>query len=114
MEDRIILFDVVEKDIKHKQGTWGIPIFILLITIDIFFLKIDNSIIYFLLGLFFFGSWFRLYLVCRKIKCPYCFQRYFIPAFYSRSEIKKIIKSNPPCINCHQCAKIESEYHILY
>lgn len=115
MEEKIIDFEYIEHKFKRKYQIIAFLIIGLIAGLEVTYIRSEyNTIFYLILGILAFTNYVPNYFVLKKIKCPYCEKNYFTPKMYGHEMLKKLIKSDPSCINCKQKAKIISEYFDIY
>lgn len=115
MEEKVIDFDYIEQRLKRNYHLFAFFTLGLLAAIEVSYFRMEyNTVFYLFLGFLVFSDFVPNYIIFKKIKCPYCEKKYFFPKVCGREKLKKLIKSDPSCINCNQKAKIISKYFDIY
>ncbi len=91
-------------NIQIKVKLWYrsllLPFLIIVITIDIYFIKSGYEGGYLLLGLLLGSDFISNYIILNFIQCLYCKQRYFSPRFCGKEELSLLLSSNHTCVSC--------------
>lgn len=109
-----IYYDIEEKKFKKKYVLTITIITLLSIVVSTILQKNDPHNLFFYIPLILFLPFIPNMILLKKIKCPSCGKNYFHSFLASKDDIKKLLKSNPKCINCNNEAEIISEYKAMY